>query len=117
MGLLDTNLHVGEAGELLDGIVDKLGRERFAVLLQLFGLQPSFQLIHVGRGINDLELSHEHDPKTMLEGARLKTGEAVDIHGINQGSFALEAVGSFLAGLIQEIIKRGAKNKNLQDLD
>jgi hypothetical protein len=39
-----------------------------------------------------------------------------DLHCINQRSFTLETIRSFLADLIQEVIKRSTEDEDLKDL-
>lgn len=96
--LLMTAAHAGETRELSDSVIDKLGGKGFTVLLEFLALEAPLELVNRHSRIDHLELAHKHD------------------HGIEERSLAIEAVGSLLADLIQEVVERNAVNQNLKNL-
>lgn len=61
-----THPHVPKAWQLPNNLVDKFRDKGFAVILELVWFQPQLQLFLSVCGINDAELSHEHDPSSVL---------------------------------------------------
>ena len=117
-GQTDAYRHAGEAWKLLDRIVDVVWAERLPIALELIDLQALAKQLCVARRGNHIELPLEHDPSecqyTDLQRIVLKG--PTSLHCINQGSLALEAIGNFLAHLVQEVVERNAEKKHLQNL-